>query len=803
VVVLVLLFLLCVVGPTRWPDDAIFVPRDAATIREAFDRAAPGATIVLQARVEPYVGPVMIDTPNVTFAAARGVVMLASDGADPALTVRADGVTVRAVAIVSGSVGLRIESARCSIQDVRIDDAAVGVQLVGAQECDLRSVEVTGGRTGIELVTSGGNHLTDISVRGAAESGVKVLGSSGNTLEGVDIFDVPIGISLERGSSENEIRGCRIERASLVGVEFRGASDNAVARCAVRDAAIGITLEGVTGNRIEDCEIEAIDVAGIALQQAVQNRVMGNRIGGSGEAGLRLSQSAENALSYNRVVDCTDAGIRLDASDRNLVIGNWLEANGVGIDANRSSDGRILRNVVSHSDRIGILFVGGSENRLFDNHISGGDWGILLSESTGNTLLRNRVEEQKAVGLSLTNGSQVTRAAENVLIDSLAGILIVNSARSDVLNNVVRQNDTGLLLVRPGSGVRIEGNAIEFNRIGLRQADEPDVPGIGDLLDGGGDVAAPILASNRFARNAAFDVSNETSSPIYVAGNWWGDASGTADLGAAHVSSGVDLEGSAWKGTVAIGTEAGISQEILGRILQQVLTAAGFRVIDLIGMGSGDRLRDALRAKDVDFVWWGTSETIFPDGADDASRVVLTPIPASSHWVAVIPETTAQRLEEPTLTAYAALLLEADEDFRYTATTAFDRDASSEFEDAYGLAGAVGSVSRAATLGEAETLLKFGAVDMAIVGNLEETLTSSGFIALEDDLGVFEPVELLVASRSESLARFQEIEGLLANVAGSLTTAAIHDLVSRVRLLQQQAETVTRDYLIQQGHLEE
>jgi len=376
-----------------------------------------------------------------------------------------------------------------------------------------------------------------------------------------------------------------------------------------------------------------------------------------------------------------------------------------------------------------------------------------------------------------------------------------------VLNNQLQENDVGLLLAWPDPGTRIEGNTIEANRIGLKLDGSLEIAtslaslGI-DLLEGG-EIASPVVANNVFANNGELDVLNESESPVYVGGNWWGGVEGVRDAALAEVSDGVYLEGSAWKGTLAIGTEADVAQEILGRILQYALTEAGFRVIDLVGMGNSHRVREALRMQDVDFIWWGTSETVLPEGTDGEGEIDTAPIPATRRWTVVVSEGTAERLTETTLSAFAALMRESGETFRYTAPRALGEAAAASFEQVYGLRESVSSVSWAGTIGEAEALLKFGAVEAAIVDNLEETLTFSGFVALEDDLEAFESVGILVASRSGLRARFPEIEDVLADLVDSVTTSVIHDLISRVRLLQRRPEAVAREYLVQQGLLAE
>jgi len=801
--VVLLLWLLGTIGPARWPADAVLVPGDVATIEDALRASQPGTTIVLQPQRGAFLGPVTVDVANVTILSARGWARLNASGGEPALTIRADGVVVHGIEVTSESVGIRIESARCMIEEARVLDAPIGVQLHGASDCSLSGLVVEGGQIGIEFTASGGNVFTDVTVREASENGLKAVGSWDNVVRTAVVHDVPIGISLEQRSSENNLRDCRIERASIAGVELRGANDNLLVDCVIRDSRIGVLLDGVTGNEVLRCVIEDVAVGGLVFQQAVQNRATENTIHGSQDAGIHLSQSAENALSYNRIETCIGSGIRLDGSDRNLVTGNRLEKNGLGIDIDRSTEARILRNAVVVLDPSagGLRLAGGGSSTILDNHICGGAFGVMLSGSSRNTLLRNRIEDQGSVGLSLVDGSDANRAAENRILESPVGLLIAGSDRNEVTNNGIVEHDTGLLLVRSGAGTRIEGNTIEGNRTGLRQADEADVPGIEEFSFGTGEATSPILANNVFVRNDAFDVANESSIPLYAAGNWWAGGATAGDTSRASVSGVVDLEGSAWKGTVAIGAEEDVTEEVLGRVLQFALAGSGFRVIDLIGIGERERVREALRAQDVDFIWWGTPESIVEEEGPSMEPLELVPIPATKGWVAVVPGATAQRLSEPTLSAYAAWLHEAGESLRYAVPRAFGGDGIGVFEETYGMEDDVDSVSRTETLGEAEALLKFGAVQLVVVDHLEETLTLSGFVALEDDLVAFDSVQIIVAARSGLLARFPEIRSLLTSLTDSLTTTAVHDLISRVRLLQREPEDVAREYLVRQGFL--
>ena len=82
---LALVFLL----PSHWPADSIFVPRDVSTLMGALAEVGPGGTIVLQAGRGAFHGPVVVSTSGVTIA-ATGEVLVAGDGGEPAIAIRAE-----------------------------------------------------------------------------------------------------------------------------------------------------------------------------------------------------------------------------------------------------------------------------------------------------------------------------------------------------------------------------------------------------------------------------------------------------------------------------------------------------------------------------------------------------------------------------------------------------------------------------------------------------------------------------------------------------------------------------------------
>ena len=796
--------------PNRFPAGAILVPRDVATLQEALDRASPGMTVVLEARQEAFKGPLTIDVPDVTLTSMNKRANLVSTGGEPTLTIRATGVTVKNLDISADSTGLKIMSSQCQLEGIVVSEATIGIQLFGAKGCDLQGIEIRAGKIGVEIVSSSGNLFHNVVITNVAETGVKVLSSSKNLFEELAVTDIPIGISVEQGSTDNEFRDCRIRSSSIAGIKVRGSNDNILLDTVLLDSRIGVVLEAVTGCKVMGCSIQNAVSNGILLLQAVQNRILENEITAARDVGILLSQSAENALTYNRILQGHGVGIRLDSSDRNLIMGNDLLENAVGIQADQASYNRVLRNNVDESELVGLVFTDGERNRFLDNRVLGGAFGIALIESSENTVLRNRIEDQGEVSLSLVNGSQANSVVENRISGGGIGMLVAVSARAGIRNNTFSQNDTGLLLTRSGAGLRIEGNTIERNRIGLKQDDAAiaithaiDLLGIA-LEEGSGVATAPIIMNNIFSRNNQFDIVNESDSPLSAAGNWWGELNGGRNTGVGVVSEGVDLEESAWKGTITVGTEKGDLQVLLGRILQLALTGQGFRVIDLIGMGNDSRVQDAIRMQDVDLIWLEAPDSDLEEMFDAEENLESISIPAKRGWSAIVSQRLADQLPELTLSALAVYMGELKGTLRCTAPRIFGEGAFKSFVAGYGSKESNETVDWAETLEDAETFLKLKVADVAILSNLEETLTlSSEFVALEDDLHVLEAADIVMLFRRELFSRFPEVRDVTSNLSPLLTESTVQGLISRVRLSGREPEMVARDFLLNEGLLVE
>ncbi|MDD5646458.1 MAG: NosD domain-containing protein [Candidatus Bipolaricaulis sp.] len=795
--------------PERIPRDAIVVPRDVATLDAALDRVAAGGTILLDTRNGAILGPLVINVPRITIRAFGRAAEIVAEGSAPAISVRADDVTLRRLDVRADGVGILVAAARCRISETTVRDTPTAVRLSGARHGVLDRMTVEGGDVALEIVSSSETTVRSATIRNSAEVGVRVVASWNNALERLEVARAPIGIALEEGSRQTRLAGCRVSDCDVAAVVVRGSTDVTVDGSVFRRTPVGVALERTSGCEIHNCTIEETAAAGVVLEESVQNRVLDSVIRASRGAGVRATGSAQNTLSGNTIRGGAGPAILLRASDRTLVMGNNIADVGIGIRSDAASSCRVLRNCIA-ADRVGLLLEGGETNHVLDNHVSGGELGISAVSTVGNTILRNRITGSAGSGIAALGDSANNTVSQNTVLRSGVGILIEATADSAILDNRAVQNDVGVLLVRPGAGLRLEGNRLVRNRIGLQQADSASDALTGVAALGGPQTAVgrheeatPLLAHNAFVGSRVRDIQNDAPRLLYAAGNRWQDSDSDRSAAMPRVSTGVSLDESAWRGTVAIGADTSELQAVVGHILKRALTRAGYRVVSLIGIQDPRRVEEALQAADVDLVY---RELPAGDvyGVDSSFRPFV--FPARAGWLAAVPASLADRLPKRNLSALSALsstLAEAGETLLWAVPDAYGAAAVASLRDAYSFGRTTRAVVWAKTLEEAESLLTLGAVQLALVGNLEEAVTSSEFVTLDDDRQAMTSRNVTVLVRLERLREHPEIDDVLARLASRLTTSVLRDLMNRARLSERSPEEIAVEFLLGQGLISE
>jgi len=790
-------------SPNELPVDTIVVPRDYATLSDALAAVGPNATIALQGGEGPYIGPYVIAVQGLRLMSTEGMATV-TGGVDAAvLSIEADGVVVENIAIRDGSVGICVTGSSCRVEDVSIDSVTVGIELSGAGEGMYRTIAITADGIGVSARSGVGNTFTDITIDGG-ETGMLFEDCTSNETSNTVVQEADVGISIQ-DSIGNDVSACRIEGASIVGVEVVGGEANHLVGLGVIGGHTGVLFEGGAQSKLIKSSVLDVEQTGVLLQETAQARVEGCAIRRSAKDGILLTDSDECVLIGNIVDGCEGTGVAARSSNRLLCLRNDVRSSGIGIDMRTSDGGRLLRNTLTDNQEAAVLLYQASAHMILDNETSASPFGILLVESSDATLMRNTLSEHGSVALALCIGSDRAWISDNDIEKGRIGVLLLQTARVVLSANRLAENAEGVRLVDSEYGIRIEGNAFVRNTIGLHNADviggtEAILAEIGVVpVLSDGDAFNPQVAYNVFRDNMQLDVSNSLEQLLYLEANLWG-ADATSDPMEAVVSSGVIVPPAAVSSTdIAIGTSTDTADVVVGRVLQHALLGQGIGVVDLVGLGSMDLAADALATGDVQLIVWldGTSM----EAQTPSSEYRWISVPAAREWVVVVSSRVAEQLSTTSVSALSSSIRRSNDVLSIAVPRSVGDEAPEVFLDAVGLDSSSVIWTETETSEEAELLLKFGQVDAAVVDNITETVTLSGFVRLSDERTSFDASTLGLLYEMSVVDQLTVVRAFLEKLALYLTTDTVRGLVSRVRLLHREPGDVALEFLIDEGIL--
>ncbi len=797
-VIALFLIAYCLIITDRTPAGAVVVPRDFSTLQLALENVLPGGTIVLQPSKEPIEGPVLVETSNVNIVGSGQRTIIESKNGQAAISIAANGVVIRGIVVRSSTIGVMIQQAsKITLEDIVIDRAQVGIYVYQSNGNLLKSIRVENAETAIDFETADHNTLTKINIDSTREMGIRFSNAWSNTINYLSVTEAKIGISLEDGSEENYLAECEFHGCATSGVEILSSSSNIVRNSRFRNCGTGLLLNAARSNTIENNEIDESANSGISLYKSHQNSLLVNTILKGTKDGISLSDSQENSISHNCVKQCSGTGIFLGPARSNLLLDNTVNANAIGIQGIEAVRNRILRNQLSRNLLAGLVLSEGEENLLLDNYISESAYGVALIESNNNEMLRNHFSDISAEAVSLLNRADKNLIKENTIQNAKIGILAAACSNTNILDNYLAKSETAVKLFEPGTATKLEGNSIINNSIGIQvtsylEADDTILRGSGSKIVTGEKQFHLIIASNTFAFNNLYDISNLSTNTIYAGENYWENGS---EESKGRVSAGVVMPSSTSKGAVALGTTDSIAQIILGRLLQLGLTAEGIEVIDLIGLGNQETLRQAMIAGDIHLAL-ADPNYVSVDTLSAKKIVALSPLAVESKITLVVSEDIAAALEGNTITDLASFLTTNEKHLNLVAQQNIPSDQVELLKSQYGIEIANSHINWTGGINETETELKLGSANAAIVHSIEETLTMMGFQALEDNKMVFPVSHTALLVSEEVLDTLPVIKSVEEKLRLTLTTGNMHSLVSKVRLLHSDPAEAAREFML-------
>lgn len=282
------------------------------------------------------------------------------------------------------------------------------------------------------------------------------------------------------------------------------------------------------------------------------------------------------------------------------------------------------------------------------------------------------------------------------------------------------------------------------------------------------------------------------------------------------------------RGPLAVGSKIDTEGELLSEIIRQVLEHHGFDVVDKSQTGTTDVVRSALLDGEIDiYPEYTGSGLVFFDGADpadykDAEKgyqtvkrldlerngvVWLAPARANNAWAIAVRQDFAEREGLRTMSDFAAYVL-AGKPTKLAASEEFfnDADANRAFEATYGYALAE---DQKLTFSGGNTAMTEKAVadgtdgvNFGMAYGTDGALADLGLMVLADDKGALPVYWPAPITRRDVVARYPEIEGLLAPVFGALTLEKLQALNARIQVHGASAEGVAADFLRTGGFLE-
>jgi parallel beta-helix repeat protein len=288
-----------------------------------------------------------------------------------------------------------------SIKNIEYD----GITLENSSNNVIKKCTLDNSTTAFAIGGGSGNDISDNSVFDAADTGVYVVSSRGNTLEGNTFSEGNNGIVII-DSSANKLEGNilkRIKWGLYVEGSTRAAFNNAISESNTIDGRPIAYFYGQSGGQIRGRDLAHLTLAycngftverntiandALFLFSSNNNRIIENNI--SGCYGMRLLDSKGNNLSDNSVQGNRYSGIYLIYSDNNDINGNTASENNQNGISILNSTGNIVRdNTVNHNYENGIWLNLSSGNRIFENNITNNPFGIQIANSFRNMIYHN------------------------------------------------------------------------------------------------------------------------------------------------------------------------------------------------------------------------------------------------------------------------------------------------------------------------------------------------------------------------------------------------------------------------------
>lgn len=276
---------------------------------------------------------------------------------------------------------------------------------------------------------------------------------------------------------------------------------------------------------------------------------------------------------------------------------------------------------------------------------------------------------------------------------------------------------------------------------------------------------------------------------------------------------------------IAFGSKDFTEQKILGQISVQYLRAKGADVWDQTGLVSSQAVRDSLLRGDIDAYWeytgtaWITYfghdepiadpqkqfDAVAKEDRRDNGIVWIDKAPLNNTYAFATRRETGERLKIDSLSQMADLLASPQgKDVTFCVESEFANrpDGFPGVQKAYGFKVPARQVKRLDT-GLIYSQTGNGTCTFGEVFETDGRVKGLDLALLKDPKGFFPPYNAAISIREDVLKRYPQIEQLMKPVADKLTTAQMQTLNAQVDIDGRLPDKVARDWLRDEGFVED
>lgn len=390
-----------------------------------------------------------------------------------------------AIRIVASDVDLNFGS-----HTIAGDGSGDGVQVLGVSNVKIHHGTIQNIGTGIDLIQTVDNKVTDLTVTGNSWSGIAGVGIVDSLIAGNTLTqNADFGMFFAQASCGNRIeRNTATENGDFGLLLVDGACNNTIARNnLIQNGAAGLGLVDAVDNSVTDNTANGHPSNGFYISNSIRNTFVRNSLDRNGSGMDIGDDSHDNIVSRNTFTGNTYGGVGLrDGATQNLVENNTMTGNGGGISMFTLSTGP-----------------GASSNTVQNNTIDGNDSGInVVGQSHANTIVDNLVKNCKFHGIGLYDG-----ATQNLVQGNI--VLGCNSAGVALFSGPLGQGASENRMIRNAVNANARGIQVETNSTNNRVQDNTALNNtFVDLEDGNPNCDSNSWSHNRFLTDSVVGVSD-------------------------------------------------------------------------------------------------------------------------------------------------------------------------------------------------------------------------------------------------------------------------------------------------------